>query len=363
MANTAEEITKQLKEIKNSVSIFEKFLPTLVQYLTVLCKEFKAGQVATHFSAWVNITSDKDILNNIRGVIIDCKSKPVQHTLPPQKFSYTENPIVDREVSKLLNKVVITEAYYEADQIVSNIFLSPKQDGTYRLILNLKRFNEFVSCHHFKMDSIHTITKLVTRNCFMATLDLKDAYYSIPINKEHQKFLRFKRKEKLYQFTCLPNGLSCAPQKFTKTLKPALATLHTKGHISTAHIDDCYMQGQTYARCVENVIDHVMMFTNLGFVPHPSKSSLLPSQKIITLSSQVQAPPVEAPLCSAPHPVSEASVVIVCWGSCRCSVWYVSMLSIHQFSSLLPSGVRYIWASKSPLDRFNATLLSFSSCL
>ena len=63
----------------------------------------------------------------------------------------------------------------------------------------------------------------------------------------------------------------------------ALATLHTKGHISTAHIDDCYMQGQTYARCVENVIDHVMMFTNLGFVPHPSKSSLLPSQKIITL--------------------------------------------------------------------------------
>jgi hypothetical protein len=32
LANTAEEITKQLKEIKNSVSIFEKFLPTLVQY-------------------------------------------------------------------------------------------------------------------------------------------------------------------------------------------------------------------------------------------------------------------------------------------------------------------------------------------
>ena len=133
------------------------------------------------------------------------------------------------------------------------------------------------------MDSISDITKLVTKDCFMASLDLKDAYYSIPIKASDRKYLRFIWKGEIYQFTCLPNGLSCAPRVFTKILKPALATLHSMGHISVAHIDDCYLQGQTYDKCVVNVLDTFMLLDNLGFVIHPIKSILKPSQQIITL--------------------------------------------------------------------------------
>ena len=106
----------------------------------------------------------------------------------------------------------------------------PKKDGTHRLILNLKRFNESVS-HRFKMDSLSTITKLVTQNCYMAAVDMRDAYYSIPIRSSDRKFLRFIWEGELYEFTCLPNGLSCAPRLFTKILKPPLSTLHKQGHI------------------------------------------------------------------------------------------------------------------------------------
>ena len=31
------------------------------------------------------------------------------------------------------------------------------------------------------MDSLSTILKLVVKDCYMASLDLKDAYYSVPI--------------------------------------------------------------------------------------------------------------------------------------------------------------------------------------
>ena len=94
-------------------------------------------------------------------------------------------------------------------------------------ILNLKKFNESVTYHHFKMDSLCTITKLIAQNCFMSSIDMKDAYYSIPIRYSDRKFLRFQWDKVLYQFTCLPNGLSCAPRKFTKILKPLLANLYT----------------------------------------------------------------------------------------------------------------------------------------
>ena len=80
---------------------------------------------------------------------------------------------------KLLQKGVIMKVKYSLGQIVSGIFLLPKKDGTFRLILNLKSFNEFLTHHHFKMDSLQSIIKLVTPSCFMASIDMKDAYPSL----------------------------------------------------------------------------------------------------------------------------------------------------------------------------------------
>ena len=44
----------------------------------------------------------------------------------------------------------------------------------------------------------------------MAVLDLKDAYYSVHIRTDHRKYLRFEHDGQLYEFLCLPNGLSSA---------------------------------------------------------------------------------------------------------------------------------------------------------
>jgi hypothetical protein len=99
----------------------------------------------------------------------------------------------------------------------------------------------------------------------MATIDLKDAYYSIPMAPDHQKYLKFTWKGKLYQYTCLPNGLACAPRLFTKLLKPVYSHLRQKGYISCAYIDDCYLQGDTFEECKENVETTVELFQRLGF--------------------------------------------------------------------------------------------------
>ena len=105
----------------------------------------------------------------------------------------------------------------------------------------------------------------------MASLDLKDAYYSVAVNPLHRKYLRFIWKNVLCQFTCLLNELSSCPRKFTKLLKPPLTELHKKGHISASYIDDLYLQGKTYDLCVSNVIDTFIQFDSLGFTIHPEK--------------------------------------------------------------------------------------------
>ena len=274
---------EQLLQIKNRVSGFGSFLPNLVNYLQMLCHTFKAGQVAAHFAAWRTLTNDKILLSDVLGAGIECTALPVQHRLPNQIFSEHECPIVRQEVHKLLEKCVITKVSPIPGQILSNVFLRPKKDGSHRLILNLKRFNESVCHYHFKMDSLSTITRLVTQNCYMASVDMKDAYYSIPIRSSDRKFLRFIWEGDLYEFTCLPNGLSCAPRIFTKILKPPLCTLHKQGHIAVAHLDDLYLQGQTYEKCVLNVIDTTVLLDKLGLVVHPEKSTFIPTQVLTIL--------------------------------------------------------------------------------
>ena len=56
----------------------------------------------------------------------------------------------------------------------------------------------------------------------MITMDLKDAYLSVPIHADHSKYLRFEWESELWEFTCLPFGLSSAPRVFTKVMKPVI---------------------------------------------------------------------------------------------------------------------------------------------
>ena len=96
--------------------------------------------------------------------------------------------------------------------------------GGVRLILNLKKLNSFIENYRFKMDNINTILELINCNCWMAVIDLKDAYYSVPVHSQFQKYLRFIYKGQLYEYTVFPNGLCICPWKFTKLMKTNFST-------------------------------------------------------------------------------------------------------------------------------------------
>ena len=81
---------------------------------------------------------------------------------------------------------------HEPGEFISSVFICCKKDGANRMILNLKDLNQHVQYYHFKMETLIDAIRLMTPNCFMGSVDLKDAYYSVPIAKTHQKFLKFK---------------------------------------------------------------------------------------------------------------------------------------------------------------------------
>ena len=111
---------------------------------------------------------------------------------------------------------------------MSRNFLVPKSNGTSRLILNLKKLYDFIETNHFKLEDFRLACKLVSPNWFMGKLDLKDAYYSVPIKKNYRKYFRFFFDGIFFEFNFLPFGLKTAPYVLTKIIKPVVGHLRNQ---------------------------------------------------------------------------------------------------------------------------------------
>ena len=183
----------------------------------------------------------------------------------------------------MLYKGAISPCKNLSDQFLSNIFLRPKPDGTNRLILNLKSLNKFILTNHFKLEDGRTVVRLMNKGCYMAKLDLKDAYYLISVDKTSRKYLRFRFQSKLYEFLCLPFGLNVAPLVFTKILKPIISHLRKQGFYSVVYLDDILLFGDTHDKCLENIKTTKSLLEELGFIINRKKSNLVPNQKCLFL--------------------------------------------------------------------------------
>ena len=110
----------------------------------------------------------------------------------------------------------------------------------------METLNEHVQYEHFKMENMNTVMAMMTKGCYMANIDLKDAYHSVAVRSEDRKFLKMEWKGKLYQFRALPFGVACAPLVFTRMLKPILASLRSRGQEAVFYLDDLLLFGNSY---------------------------------------------------------------------------------------------------------------------
>ena len=117
----------------------------------------------------------------------------------------------------------------------------------------------------------------------MASIDLVSAYYCVPTAREHRKYLKFLWQGQLYEYTCYSNGFVQCPRCFTKITKPIYAYLQTSGHSLTGYLDDSLLLTVEYNDCAKTIADAISTFDKLGFVVHPSKSVLSPTQEITCL--------------------------------------------------------------------------------
>ncbi|XP_069612747.1 uncharacterized protein [Ranitomeya imitator] len=195
------------------------------------------GRLKFFTPQWENITTSSWILNIIRdGIKLQFSRFPHESYIITSLSSPIQQEALESEIQTLLSKGVLVQVPegQEGRGFYSPLFLISKPDGSFRTILNLKKLNSFIKNDTFKMESIKSTIKLLFPNCMMGGIDLKDAYYHLPIHDRYQKFFRvavaIKGKICHFQYAAMPFGLSTAPRIFTKVILEVMAYLLKKRH-------------------------------------------------------------------------------------------------------------------------------------
>ena len=160
-------------------------------------------------------------------------------------------------------------------------------------MVNLRPLNNFIVKKRFKMEGVVLLKSLVQQGDWMVSIDLKDAYLSedaylsVVVAEEHRRYLRFQWEHQLYEFLCLPFGLSSAPHTFTKLLKPVMSLIRQQGIRSIVFLDDMLLMARSREGLLRKVQEIVQLLQLLGFVVNLEKSQLNPTQRIQYLGFKI----------------------------------------------------------------------------
>ena len=171
----------------------------------------------------------------------------------------------------------------------SKYFIIPKKDGGLRPILDLRQLNAFLKVLPFRMLTTQETLVSIEGGEWFTSLNLKDAYFHVPIWVGHRPFLRFAFQGQAFQFRVLPFGLALSPRVFTRVVAAALAPLQAAGLKILPYLDDwlvCSPDRSQASRDTQRVMGHIQ---NLGFRVNFKKSNLNPTQDISFLGLRLNS--------------------------------------------------------------------------
>ncbi|KAG1452532.1 hypothetical protein G6F56_007795 [Rhizopus delemar] len=176
------------------------------------------------------------------------------------------------------------------------MFVIPKKNGGYRPVFNLKKLNEFIHAPTFKMETIQDVSRMMTKNDWMTSIDLSDAFLHIPIHPSFRKYLRFHWKGQSYQFCTTPFGLSVVPWLFTKLTRPILEWARSQQIRISAYLDDWIITADSPKQSRLHTQVVLQKLEDLGWLINQKKSILSPSQTMEHLGFSLNSTQMTAKL-------------------------------------------------------------------
>ncbi|XP_029909243.1 uncharacterized protein LOC115360460 [Myripristis murdjan] len=249
------------------------------------CIDWPVSPLSLRLESWSKCTASEWVLKTLsRGYRLQFAANP-----PPFRGVIQSQVVGEaahflrEEISSLLEKgaIKIVPPSDSKNGYYSRYFLVKKKGGNgIRAILDLRDLNKHLRKYKFRMLTHASLLRFLRAGDWFTSIDLKDAYFHIPIYPPHRKYLRFAFQGTSYEYLVLPFGLSLSPRVFVKCTEAAVTPLRRQGVRIATYIDDWLIAASSH----QEAADHTRLLTehlgNLGFRINLEKSVLLPCQTI-----------------------------------------------------------------------------------
>jgi len=217
------------------------------------------------------------------GYSLEFNTKPKLSSTPNVQSAASSNPSRDLVLQGLIHDLLSKGAVEQVDNplspgFYSRLFFVPKKTGGARPIIDLSTLNENLVVPKFKMETVASIRQGLEPGRWVFSIDLKDAYFQVPIHPASRKYLRFQFRDKVYQFRALPFGVSSAPWLFTKVMIQVKLLAQKVGVQMFQYLDDWLGQSLSFQASKADILTLVNLCRELGLVINWEKSELIPSQ-------------------------------------------------------------------------------------
>ncbi|RMC22076.1 hypothetical protein DUI87_02948 [Hirundo rustica rustica] len=251
-----------------------------------------------------------------------------------------------------------------------------KPDGSYRLVQDLRAVNKVTKDLYPVVANPYTLlTRLTPELTWFTVLDLKDAFFCLPLHEARQKMFAFERESpktgRKTQLTwcVLPQGYKNSPTIFGEQLAKDLESWEPppgEGQL-LQYVDELLIATQTQETCVDWTVS-LLNFLDLQGYRVSQKKAQMVRQTVIYLGYKVSAgqrtlgQDCKEAMCQTPKPqtVKELRTFLGMTGWCRLWIYNYGLL-VKPLYALITEGSRDLQWTKDAtraFDRLKKALMS-----
>ncbi|CAG9830063.1 unnamed protein product [Diabrotica balteata] len=182
---------------------------------------------------------------DFKAQLILTKNEPF--SIRPRRLSYAEKKSLDEILANLLENNVIRES---DSPFCSPVVLTKKKSNEYRMCVDYRTLNKYLIRDQFPLPLIDDHLDRLKNKKYFSKLDLKNAFYHVPLDESCTKYTSFVTPSGQYEFLKLPFGLSSSPSIFARFVNKIFKDLCQQGNV-LIYFDDILIATQTIEENLE----------------------------------------------------------------------------------------------------------------
>lgn len=158
---------------------------------------------------------------------------------PRRRLNPVEARQIQAEVSEMQKAGVVRRSH---SPWASELVLVRKRDGGLRFCVDYRKVNQKIVGDAWPMRRVADIFDCLQGPRWFSTLDIKNAFWSVPLTERSKAVTAFRTPEGLFEFNVLPFGMKIAPAAFQRCMDFIVGELPT----SFAYMDDIICFSRTW---------------------------------------------------------------------------------------------------------------------